>query len=289
MAREGNISRQTMLGAAVTMSIAALLAADPIKGCEVYGPAFGLERLIRCSKFYLEVYPPMPSAVEKAVLTEQAKMAAGSTEGREILSMADVVIGGKKRTAVRYLRRRSDGARDVGMVITVPAGPGNFRLVHCFNAMESGCMDVFALLMKAFPDVSGGPGPPQPLFAGRALAVPAGCTRKGPGQIVCPQAELSWLPLYDGAPETFGEVEPMVKRSVGYQGEFEAFDRYCELGGVDALCRVATVKARGKVKSWLVYGFGTVRGVKLWAMCSTHTDPKGGLPAPCSDVLAFKP
>jgi hypothetical protein len=262
---------------------------DVLKGCEVFGPAFGMDRLIRCKTFQIEVYPPMPLAVEKVTLAEQARIASMGSDAKEILSMSDVKVGTKTRRAFRYLRRRWDNSRDVGLFSTVPVGTNSFRLVHCWQGMESGCLEVFALVMHALPDPTGAPPPAAPAFAGRELGVPRGCARKGPNQVSCSGGELLWTPLYEGAPESFDEIEPMIRRGTSHLGTMTAADRYCQLDKADALCRVATITGKDGGKSYLVHAFATVRDQRVWAACSTHTAPGNTLPNPCSLVMAFKP
>jgi hypothetical protein len=263
-------------------------AADLLKGCEVYGPAFGLDRFVRCKNFTVEVYPPMPAAAEKAILSEQARINSTNPDGREMLTVANVVIGGKTRRAYRYLKKRADGQADVGLVTSVPSGPNAFRLVHCFKGMETGCYDVFHAVMKGLPDstVPAPPGPPS--FGGRPLAVPAGCTRKGPSQLACGTTELTWAPLYPGSPETLDQVDPMVLRATTHLGALTATDRYCLMEKSEALCRVTTITGKKGEKIYLVYGFARTSGGRYWVSCSTRVEPQAAVPSPCDLLMTFK-
>jgi hypothetical protein len=265
-------------------------AAEVLKGCSVYGPAFGLDRFVKCPNFAVEVYPPTPASTEKVLLSEQVRLNSGGPDGREILTTYDVKVAGKPRKAFRYVKKKFDGSSDVGLVTTVPAGPGAIRLVHCFKGMETGCGDLFELLIKALPEATTPvpPGPPE--LGGRALSVGPGCTRRGPSQLACPGAELTWSALYPGAPETLDEVDAIMRRATQPLGEVQAADKFCRLESAEAMCRVATITARNRAqtKSYLVYGFASLGGSRVWISCSTRADPDKGLPSPCDQVMAFK-
>jgi hypothetical protein len=294
MGKEANIPGRQMLGASLTMSVVLVLGAgkaapaEPPRGCAVYGPIFGMERLLMCGTFRVEVYPPMPAAAEKTVITDLARTASVGEDRREVMSMTEMKIGPKMRVTVRYLRKRRDGNSDVGLVTTLPGPPGTVRMLHCWNAIEAGCQEVFSALSKGLPDVTGAlPGAP-PRFGSKAIEPGPGCTAKGPGHISCAQGELTWAPLFGGAAETIGEVEPLVTRAWSQVGAFEAKDKYCELGGVDALCRLATITPKKGPKTWLIYGFGSAQGERVWTLCSTRKEPKDAPPAHCSQLVGFK-
>lgn len=265
-------------------------AASVMKDCAVWGPAFGIDRFIKCKTFTVEVYTPVPAAIEKAVLSEQARINTTSQDGKEILTMADVTVAGKKRKAFRYLKKKFDGSSDVGLVTTVPAGNGQIRLVHCWKGMEFGCFDIFELVMKTLPEPTGAAAAGGPAVNGRVLTIPKGCSRKGPSQIACGDTELLWSSLYPGAPETLDEVDLMMRRATQHLGDVEATDKFCLVEKTEAMCRVATITARNKqqTKSYLVYGFASTQGNRLWFSCSTSADPNQGLPSPCDQVMAFK-
>jgi hypothetical protein len=280
-----------MMGVAI--AVAVLFAGKPapggaLKGCEIYGPAFGLERFIHCKNFQIDVYPPIPVATERAVLTEQARAYASVANEREVLTNADVKIAGKPRTAFRYIKKKAGGASEVGLVTTIPAGPGAIRLVHCWRGMETGCYDVLGQLTRGIPETTQ-PAPGPLAIAGRALTSPKGCTRKGPAHLVCGATELAWVPLYPGAPETLEAVDPMLRRATAHLGTLETNERYCELEKGDALCRVATVALKEGGKLNIVHGFIQVRDARLWVSCSTRAEVKDALPSPCDQVMVFKP
>jgi hypothetical protein len=264
-------------------------AAGTTGNCDIVGPIFGMERYIRCKSFQVEVYPSMPAALEKPALQQQARTAAANPESKEVAAMAELRVGSMKRMALRYLKPRlgDSSARDVGLLTTVPNGPKAVRMVHCWQGLEVGCIEYFGRVAKSLPDVSEKP-PAKPTLAGKVLEVPAGCSRKGARQIACGQAELTWAPLYDGAPETLDQIDPMMRRGAFALGTFESTDRFCGVDGVDAMCRVATLTAADGAKSWLVYAFARVRGETNWFSCSTKADPRAGLPAPCGSLMVLK-
>jgi hypothetical protein len=280
-----------MPGVLLTLGVVLLAAPagkDPLKGCEVLGPVFGLDRFVRCRNFQVEIYPPMPAAIEASTLSELARSASTFTDGRESVSMADVKIAGKVRRAFRYLKYRADGTRPVGLFTTVPIGKNEFRLVHCHQGLDFGCLDVFASVMKGLPEVTG-EVPAKPTLASVPLTIPKGCSRKGHSHLACGANEASWATLYPGGPETLEQVDPLVRRSTIHLGKVEAADRYCSVAATDALCRVATLTAPDGTRQWFVYAFVRLRQEPHWVACSTRSDPKDGLPAPCNVVMEFKP
>lgn len=280
-----------MTGVALTLLV--VFAASPgakrsLEGCEVLGPALGLERIIRCGGFVVDVYPPIPAALEKDTVNAVAHSYAVVPGEKEVISVAQIELGSTKLTALRYLRRRNDGNSDLGLVTSVPAGKGQVRLAHCTHGLEPPCYRVLEYLLTRVPPPSAPAPAGPPELGGRALEVPKGCTRKGPRQLACGPTELTWAPLFPGAPDTLADVEPLVRRAHLHLGPLEGADRYCKLGGAEALCRVATVKQKDGRKRFLVFGFAAVGGAPHFFSCASAADPSQRIPAPCAQVMALQ-
>lgn len=261
-----------------------------LKGCEIYGPGFGLERRIRCpAPFTVDVFMTMPAAKDKAVMGDFARMMTSSGDPKELVVTADVKVGGKSRPGLRYTRRKAGGQIDIYLLTTVPAGKGLSRMVRCSHMNAMGCLDAFTLVAKGLPDVTVPANASQPTFAGRALEVRPGCTFKAGGQLSCGSAELVWLALYPHSPDTLEAAEPFLRTTLALQGELVTRDRYCKVEGRDVLCREITVTAKGGAKTRVLYGFTALRDVSLYVSCTTQADVATELPEPCAQVMAFKP
>ena len=127
------------------------------------------------------------------------------------------------------------------------------------------------------------------MIAGRALTVPAGCRRREPTALGCGATELVWAHLLPRAPQTLDEVDPMVRRAHLHLGKVEVSDSYCEVEKVDALCRVATITGKDGSARRFAFAFAEVRGAKLFVSCATSEGLGESFPAPCAQVMAFKP
>lgn len=262
--------------------------AEALKGCEVRGPGFGLDRVVRCKTFTVDVFPAAPAAKEAAALGEFARALAAVSDTKEMLMVSDVKVAGKPRKSIRYMkRRREDGQREIGLITTVPAGADGFRLVRCWQGMEMGCLEVAALLARGLPEPSAAAKAEAPQLAGRPLAAEAGCTFRPPGQLACAGGELTWQELFPRAPDTLDLVEEVLHNALWVRGELKARDRYCQIEGTDALCREVTVTPRGGPSSSILYGFTSARGVRLYVACSAR-DLSASIPAPCAQVMGLK-
>lgn len=262
---------------------------DPLRDCEVFGPAFGLDRTLLCKTFTIDVFPAMPAAKAPAAMVEFSRTLAAEGDAKQMLSSSDISVAGRTRNALRYMKRRSeDGASDNGLITTVPAGKDGVRLVRCWQGLESGCVEVFTHLARGLPEPTAAAKATTPRVAGRPLALEAGCTYRPPGQLTCAGSELTWLELYPRAPDTLAAVEQRLHNALWIHGRLEARDRYCSIEGTDALCRELTVTPPRGPKLRVLYGFTTARGARLYAACSTRADPAAALPAPCAQVMALK-
>lgn len=273
----------------MTMALTGKLPGS-LKDCEIHGPAFGLDRIIRCpARFTVDIFTTFPSAKEAEVLSNHGRLMTSSGDPREMMLDAEVIIAGKKRKGFQYSRRNRKGTLDIFLLTTVPAGKGSSRLVRCSAAMEQGCVDAFNLVAKGLPEVTMVPKSPTPTFAGRSLELGAGCTFKAGGQLTCGPNELTWLALYPGGPETLDTAETGLRTMLGVLGDLSSRDRYCKVEGSDVLCREVTATGKGGAKVHVLYGFAMVRDVSLYVGCTTSADLSTELPPPCAQVMGLKP
>lgn len=206
-----------------------------------------------------------------------------------------------ERPGLRYRSTDSSGARGVAAVVPTST-PDKVRMVGCEERNQQQCEAVLWAVSEKLR--TGAPLPESssvgkelaeaakkvsgPLFAGRALTVPNGCSlsTEGPKSLLrCANGNLSWVAMAADDPAGDEWIVAPLKKALATQGALTETLRPCVIDGVKANCRDLEVKrADGRMLNSIV-AEATVRKQRLFMQCNFAGARSDQIHPPCAEVM----
>ncbi len=130
-------------------------------------------------------------------------------------------------------------------------------------------------------------------FAGRALAIPEGCSSNSGEELVCERVNLVWehLPAQGAEAAADAFVKKMLEQLEGMVPVKPVrAPAQCKLDGAAARCEKFTWSEKGATFSEMVSAYAEVRGQPVVALCTWATAAvrRPGLPQACSALISLE-
>lgn len=236
-----------------------------------------------------------PELWRQALATARAALEQGGV----VLDERDerALRGAGVAEAFRY-RVPDDGEAGRGLLAVAGAGASGLVTVLCVDSRDAGaCAPMAEALLaggvpaRLLPDGGAPEAEREVRFAGRAVALPEGCSSSGGEDIACGPASLAWTRVSEDTFANAGDAffDGMMGAAGGMPKPAYTTELACAIDGVAATCR-RRIWTREHALGVAISGAARVRGEPTAVVCfwtADGTTPGYELPAACATVLAL--